>query len=197
MRAFQTIALVGITAVSISAQASVITFPESITFDINADPETFSVPFTGDLTEGFRYGIEVPTVIYTLENDTFFATYDGTGYWDGIMDFGLQTLFSARRPDFPGEDRKPIEGPLLDQVYIYSVSFTFHELLPCSSRFGLCGIGTSGHVNESVKVSFFDGSAQEVPTGPTAPLLLTGLVGLWLKRETYVQHQKLLRYWKN
>lgn len=183
MKAFQAIALAGLTAASISAQAGVITFPESISFDINADPGTFSVPFTGDPREGFSNGINVPVVLYTLENDTFYARFDDFGYNDRTIDFGLQILFSAQRPSGAADakGKEVIIGPLLGQIYTYSVWFNFYDLEPYEGGFASGAYG--GTVNESVQVSFFDGSAQ-VPVGPTAPLLLAGLVGLWLRKRS-------------
>ncbi|MAM87572.1 MAG: hypothetical protein CME36_09740 [unclassified Hahellaceae] len=185
MNNFKALSIAGLLVGSMSAQAGVITFPESVSFDINADPMTFSIPFTGDPREGFSNGINVPTVIYTLENDIYYSRYDEVDYSDGTINFGLRTMFAAQVPFSVAEavGKETIMGPLLDQVYTYTVWFNYHELIPCDTWYGLCAEGASGTVNESVQVSFFDGSAQEVPVGPTLPLLAAGLAGLWLRRK--------------
>lgn len=195
MKALQTIVLAGLTSASLSAQAgfinypdqeSVIIFPQSVSLDINADPETFTIPFTGDPRDGFSNGISVPTVLYFLENDIFYARFDDTGYNDNTINFGLQLLFAAQRPFYEAEavGKETILGPLLDQTYTYSVRFNYYELVPCDTAYGLCEFGFAGSVDESTQISFFDGSAQEVPVGPTAPLLLAGLAGLWLRKRS-------------
>ncbi|MAM87486.1 MAG: hypothetical protein CME36_09295 [unclassified Hahellaceae] len=190
MNNLKAFSLAGLLLGSMSAQAGVITFPDSVSFDINADPWTFSIPFTGDPRDGFR--VDVPSVYYTLENDDYYAQFDDAGYNDGTIDFGLRILFAAPRPssEAAAVGKETIIGPLLDQVYTYTVRFNFRELLPCEDGEWFCGYGpSSGLVNESVQVSFFDSAAQEVPVGPTGALLLVGLAGMLVHRKlSYSAH---------
>ncbi|GAA3978122.1 MYXO-CTERM sorting domain-containing protein [Allohahella marinimesophila] len=179
MNSFKVLLIAGLLIGSISANAAPITLPGTAVFDINADPYTFTLDWTGgpNITNP---NVWVPNINYTVENDIYYGYRDGGGWGDGVIDWGLRAIFNGEG-DALNPSKERILGPLLGETYAYTVDFSYYfSFDDCGDGVGCYEYG--GSVYETTMISFFD-SAAAVPVGPTAPLLAAGLAGLLLRRK--------------